>query len=235
MNQIFSFKRYGWLLKRQWYENATIYKWGIVLLIIAIVGFFWGSSDWKAVDEPHLGQMETFSIVGVFFLYIYGANFFDSLSSKNKGMFYFSLPVSAFERVAVAFTFVMILLPVLLLIIFSAFDFIFVQLFNHIHGVSVQMFFKTASPLGSIGLLPSMVWAYLSYTSFFVLGSLMFGKKGITITFIVTAVFVFIFFWLRFFIYGQMSIIDFFRSSFFVLLIPVCWVMLFFAMKRKEV
>ncbi len=172
MNQNFSFKRYLWLVKRQWYENAAIYKWGIVLMIIAFALLFWLSSDWKMVDNPRLGQMETFSVVGIFFLYIYSANFFESLSSKHKGMFYFSLPVSTLERVAVAFTFVLVLLPALLLMVFSIFDFIFVQLFNHIHGVSVQMFFKTASPFDFIGVPFLLTWSFLSFNSIFVLGSL---------------------------------------------------------------
>ena len=41
MNQVFSFKRYVWLLKRQWYENAAIYKWGIVLLVL-VTGLLFG-------------------------------------------------------------------------------------------------------------------------------------------------------------------------------------------------
>ncbi len=239
MNQNFSFKRYLWLAKRQWYENAAIYKWGIVLMILAIALLFWLSSSWKTVDNPPLGQMETFSVVGIFFLYAYSAWFFESLSSKHKRMFYFSLPVSALERVAVAFTCVMVVLPFLLLSVFIVFDFIFVQLFNYIHGTSVQMFFRTVLPsVYGDGLFIIMLLSYLSYASIFTLGSLVFGKKGpiISIVFIIVFLLIVAWIWRFFSVYTDNPnfVIDFVKSHIFMYFLPVCWTMMYFVMKKKE-
>jgi len=238
MNQVFSFKRYVWLLKRQWCENAAIYKWGIVLLVLAVGLLFWLSGNWKDVNNPHLGQMETFSITGLFFLYIYGAYFFESLSFKHKRMFYFSLPVSPLERVAVAFAYVMILMPVLILTIYTVFDFISVQLFNHIHGTSVQMFFKTSSPFGNIGMMVVMLFSYLSYTSIFTLGSLMFGKKGILITLFAASILIFIILFIRIKIlsYPPWAVSDIIKGNIlsFFFLLPVWWILMYFVMKKKE-
>ena len=249
MNQVFSFKRYWWLVKRQWYENAATFKWGIVLMALVTGLVFWLSSDWKTVGKflennpvnkmhvlyPSLGQTSTFAIIAIFFLYIYGAYFFENLSSKNKKMFYFSLPVTPLERVAMAFTFVMVLMPVLILIVFNGFDFVAVLIFNHIHGTSESMFFKKASLIGTTRLFFSLLISYLSYTSIFTLGSLIFGKKGLIISLIILISFVFIWHWLVFFIYGTSpNIMDFIKSRIYFLLFPICWLMMYFIMKRKE-
>ena len=238
MSQVFSFKRYVWLVKRQWCENAAIYKWGIVLLVLVVGLLFWLTSNWKDVDNPHFGQMETFSITGLFFIYIYGAYFFESLSSRHKRMFYFSLPVSPLDRVAVAFTYVMILMPVLILTIFTVFDFAAVQLFNHIHETLEQMFFKTSSPFGNIGMMVVMLFSYLSFTSIFTFGSLIFGKKGIVITLIASCILLFIssFILIKILSIPPWNVSDIIKGNIlnFFFLLPVWWVLMFFVMKKKE-
>ena len=263
MNQNFSFKRYLWLVKRQWFENAATYKWGIILMVLVICLAFLLPSDWKTVENPRLHQWATIPFVAIFFLYIYGGWFFDRLSSKRKGMFYFSLPVTPLERVVVAFTFVMILFPVILLSVFTVFDFIFVQLFNHIHGTSEQMLFNTTSikdiglTYGGIGLTSVMLLGYLSNASILMLGSLMFGKKGPVISIIFVIAFSFIFLWLwclffsvarpvnnvsdyiNFFFYFSLSpsvAIEFTKSNILIYIVPlmIWWVLMFFVMKKKE-
>ena len=206
-------------------------------MVASTLLLFWLSSSWKSVENPHLGQMQTFSIVGLFFFYIFGSNFFDSLSSKHKGMFYFSLPVSPLERVGVAFTSIMVILPLLFLIIFSVSDFLFVQLFNHVHGASEQMVFTKVSPLEHIRLsfVFALAWSYLSFTSAYALGSLVFGKNSMIITTVIIFIILSVFFWLRDIIYGSISVIDFFNSYIFLLIIPLCWGMMYYCMKRKEV
>ena len=239
MSQIFNVKRFTLLLKRQWYENAAIYKWGIVLMIAAVLLLFWLSSNWKTVENPHLGQMETFSIVGLSFFLLFGGNFFDSLRSKHKVMLYFSLPVSPLERVGVAVTSVMVFLPLLFLIIFSVSDFLFVQFFNHVHSTSEQMLFTKTSPFEHIRLsfVFVLAWSFSSLALANALGSTL-GKNGI-ITRIITTVIIFfilsVFFLMRTNIYGSISVIEFLNSYIFLLIIPLCWGMMYFCMKRKEV
>ena len=222
MNQVFSFKRYVWLLKRQWYENAAIYKWGIVLMVLVVPLLFWMNSDWETIDKfmekypykyefyandsqydishfyPRLSHIQVLFLTGMFFLYIYGGWFFNNLTSKQKRMFNFSLPATTLERVALVFTCVMILMPILLLIVFNVFDFLSVQLFNHIHGTSEQMFLINPKPLfdrgeyslyGGIALILVSLLGYLSNTSILMLGSLMLGKKGQAISVVFMIVF----------------------------------------------
>jgi len=252
MNQIFCLKRYVGLLKRQWFENATGYKLGIALMAL-MVGGIYGLFLWISFNQNLVGQnisemisavqIGLFAATGLLFLYVYSSKFFGSLVSKNRKMFYFSLPVSTFEKVVVAFTFVVVLLPVLILIVFNVFDFITVQLFNQIHGTSVQMFFKTPAPFNSFGLMFMMILSYLSYASVFVLGSLMFGKKGPDLSIVFFIVFVSFYAWLKSYfglhqkIYdagNSMFIIDFIENWVFIYLLPICWTAMYFVMKRKE-
>ena len=208
MNQIFSFKRYWWLVKRQWYENAAIYKWGIVLMMLVNGLMFWLLGLWKTVVVavpqnfpqhipfpqfiPSLKSTQelVFFVSVIVFWFIYGANFFESLTSKHKKMFYFSLPVSRFERIVVTLTFVMVFMPVVLLTVFSVFDFIAIQLFNHIHGVSEQMLFKSDKLFGFPNFSFIVILFVLSIISMSTLGSLLFGKKGPIISIIAMLFFI---------------------------------------------
>ena len=195
-NQVFSFKRYWWLVKRQWYENAAVYKWGIagIVLITLVVGWLgWMSGDLSPNEYPRFQLKEKGFInldIPILLLYVYGALFFNNLSSKCKGMSYFSLPVLPLERVMATFTFVIVLMPVFMTIVFTVSDFAYIQIFNHIHGVSMPMFIKPTNPFG----IPETSWIttfwYISIISMFTLGSLLFGKKGFIITIMATFLFV---------------------------------------------
>ena len=248
MNQIFCFKRYVWLLKRQWYENATGYKWGIALMTL-LVGAVFGLFVWVSTKQTNdntgillVGQGVAFGATGLLFLYIYGASFFKSLSSKNRKMFYFSLPVSPLERVAVAFSFVMILMPVLILTVFNVFDFVAVQIFNQIHDISGQMLFSKGAYTDYSSenfrvFLKINILAHLSYTSIFTLGSLMFGKKGPVVSIVSLIAFVIVCQWLWITFFGTLNssfVMDYINNYMYLYLLPLCWAGIYFVMKRKE-
>jgi len=233
MNDFFSFKRYAWLVKRQWFENAAIYKWGIVLMALSVGLLFWLVSEWKTDANPRLEQVTVFFITLVLFLYSYGAWFFESLCSNHKRMFYFSLPVTSLERVAVAFLFVIVLMPILILLVFSLFDFFAVQLFNHIHGTSVQIFF-TKPPFATKRLMIAALLTYLSNASFFTLFTLMFGKKGLVLSILCFIGFFLILGWLSQTFFAGFTFMDFIESGFYSFFLPICWVAMYFVMKKKE-
>ena len=243
MNQIFCFKRYLLLVKRQWYENASVYKWGIALMALTVGFMFWATSTWKVANNPRLGQTETF-VVACLFLYVFSAWFFDSLSSKSKKMFYFMLPVSPLERVTVAFTYVMVFMPLLIFSIFTVFDFVAVHLFNHLHDASKHMLlYSTAVTIEGLAVnpMPSFLFLLLSYvsiSSFFVLGSLMFGKKGpvLTIAFLIFLPILYIRLhrWLIEIGFEVESKIILWQNNIFIYLFPFCWLAMYFVMKKKE-
>ena len=252
MNQNFSFKRYVWLLKRQWYENAAIYKLGILLMMLVTCVLFWLFCDWKPygdIQQTRFKDAPVFLVTVIIFMYIYAAWFFDSLSLKNKKMFYFSLPVSPLERITVTFTFVMVLVPFVLLTVFIIFDFMAIQLFNHIYGGSEQMFFQQIFDPSSRNFMPKeiaflLLFVHLLIVSIFTLGSLMFGKKGpvISIVFMIGCSYI-LYKFLNLFLYvflntnvndvndGALYNI-FLCTSFFIF--SLCWIMMYFTMKRKE-
>ena len=232
MNQIFSFKRYVWMLKRQWYENAASYKWGILLMVLVPDILFWITNSWKIthIPNPDLGVANAM-ITRTLFLYVFSALFFGFFDSKHKKMSYFSLPVSVLERVAVAFTYVVILAPVLFKGITIVFNFVSVQLFDHIHGTSLQAYFKSDFKLEFY-----VMFFNVALCCIFVLGSLIFGKKGQVITLFTILVFLF-------FIYGKL-LIWFMKIGIFNIyndpedilyyIFPLCWIAMYFVMKRKE-
>jgi len=228
MNQIFNFKRYIWLVKRQWCENATIYKWGILLMVLVPDMLFWIINSWKIVYHPssHLG-VESTMVARTLFLYIFGALLFNYMSSRHKKMFYFSLPVSPLERIAVAFTFVVVLVPILYLSTTTVFNFVSVQLFDHIHETSLQTYFKFGLPLKPL-------FYNLTLCCIFVLGSLMFGKKGPIITLLVIVVFLFIYRWLWGLLEYNKIVNHNSVDNILYYIFPLCWVMMYFVMKRKE-
>ena len=250
MSQVFSFKRYVWLVKRQWYENAAIYKWGIVLLVL-VTGLLFGLfGDWKPhgeLQQTRFKDVPVFLVTVVIFMYIYAAWFFDSLSSKHKKMFYFSLPVLPLERTVLTFTFVMVLVPIILLAVFIISDFITIQLFNHIHEVSEQMFFQQIfEPFSreSEQIAYLALWGHLSITSVFALGSLIFGKKGPVISIFFMIVCSYIYYKLL-----DMFLYIFQNANFknahedvlynkflyaFIFAFIFCWIAMYFAMKKKE-
>jgi len=230
MNQVFSLKRYVWLIKRQWYENATIYKWGIVLMVLAPDLLFWVTNTWKIVYYPDSNlNVETAMIVRMLFLYVFGALFFANMSSRRKKMIFFSLPVSTLERIAVAFTFVMVLMPALFYGITIIFDLTSVQLFDRIHGTSLQKYLKFGFPF-----IPLFFNSTLC--CIFALGSLMFGKKGPAITVLVIVAFLFLLKWLLIWLAYSVKIGGYwgFLDNIMYYLFPVCWVLMYLVMKKKE-
>jgi len=221
MNQIFCFKRYAWLLKRQWFENAVNYKRGIALIVIIIGMVYVWVMHWNVSKHP-LDRMPIVFGVVMIFLSLYTFVFFDSLNVKSKGMFYFSLPVSPLERVATAFVFTMVLFPVFLFAVFNIFDFLFVLLYNYIHGTSEQMIIK-------LPLLFTMqnILGWMSICSISLLCSLIYGKNGHNVG---SFLFVFIFI----FSLNVLKIKLFAMLDFFAFLLPIVWITMYFFMKKRE-
>ena len=182
MNRKFCFKRYWLLVKHQWYENATAYKWAIAIIVIGTVvaGWMrWMSGDALPNEYPRFQaekNIDSITINGpIILMCIYGFLFFRRLSSIGKRMYYFSLPVSTLERVLMAFTFVIVLFPLLLVTIFTVSDFVYIILFNQIHDVSIPLFSKLIDFENSwiITLL------FIAMISLYPLGRLIFGKNGL--------------------------------------------------------
>jgi len=225
MNQIFSFKRFLWLLKRQWFENATLYKWGLILIpLITGLLFVW-AIYWDVGGNYSLYQRAPiFALTLLIIPLVYMLSFFGDLRIKSKGMFYFSLPVSPLERIVVAFTFTLGLL-VISFVILTIFDFIFVPIFNQLHETSEKMLIKTEE------FFPRFLKISLGFLPFGVIGMLasLMNRKIEQYTVLCFMIFlVFIPFSVE-----KAQMIKFFEI--YPILIPVCWVYMFFAIKRKEV
>jgi len=240
MNQIFSFKRYAWLLQCQWYENVVFYTIGIVLVVIASIMIYW--SNVRLLDENQdFSEIQIILLItlGMFVMLAFGAGFFNKLHSKRKGMFYVSLPALPLERVAAAFTYIAVIVPLFFFVIFGTIEFVVAQIFSQVHGTATQMLFSGNFP-SNVSVF-TILLSFLSFSSISAFWSLVFGKKGA----IATVFFIFGWTMLVVLIVSWLIEKEFYElppydgitigNYLFVYLIPIWWILMYFVMKRKEV
>jgi len=229
MNQIFSFERCVQLVKHQFYKDFNMYK-GIIALVILITGLlFWWAMSWDIGNDEEFSRVPIFMLFVMFFPIFYPLIFFGNFKTKNEGLFYFSLPVSSFERFVILFLFTMILFPTLMITIFSVFDFAFVHLYNHLNETDKVMYFITEtpypSPVSLFGLM--MFLGGMSFSLGILLFSL-FWKKGENIIFFIFPI---LYLLNRFVLQLSYSTIVYI----FAALLPALWILMYFAIKRKEI
>ena len=234
MNQIFSFKRFVWLLKRQWMENSAFYLFTMGIIAVAIPVIRWSFIIGSlGVNRLQMGHESTFVFL-IFFLWGHAAHYFNqNLGSKSKRMFSFSLPVSPFERVMVAFSFVVMFVPVFVLTIFCINDYLFVQLYNEIHKASEQMLiFKfTPTKWGDVNFFSVYLVNLFAFIPIFALCSFFLRNRGLFLSISLYMIFMFSF-------EKRMGcyISNLFETVMYVLLFQVfCWMLMYFGMKKKEV
>jgi len=228
MNQIFSFERYTQLLKHQLYKDATSNKIAIAVAVFVTAFMFWWSLAWEDLARTPIFVLIVLVSPALSLL------FFEVLDRKNRRkMFYFSLPASALERVAVYFTFAMIIVPIFMLAIFTVSDFIALHLYNYINDASEVMFFKTifssqCSCSSSSSFSLSDFVLFFGFMSLSILMSLfiLFGKEMQNILF--------------FFVFPALLLLNHFVfqlsystiMNVLAMLLPIFWILMFFAIKK---
>ncbi|ANI89155.1 hypothetical protein A9P82_07540 [Arachidicoccus ginsenosidimutans] len=102
MNNRFSFKRLLLLIQKQFSENVKLYLYGTLALLglLAIVMFLWVLFGGNSYSGNTLFE---FYLMGLFILGAIFASFsFSMLSSKDKGIYWLTLPASHGEKLACA-------------------------------------------------------------------------------------------------------------------------------------
>ena len=235
MNQIFSSKRFVWLLKRQWMENSAFYKWGMAIIVVVIPVIQWSFILWRMNDKrPEMGHELVVVILSIF-LWLYASYYFiQTLGSKSKRMFSFSLPVLPLEQVMVAFVYIVVLVPAYVFAVFCINDYLFVQLFNDIHEVSEQMLISKSLQT-SFGLIDLFILhlVYLFYfVPIFALCSFFLRNRGLFISF---GLYISALSFISYKKVWELYCSCFFGMFFCVCLIHAfCWTLIYFGMKNKE-
>ena len=225
MNNIFCLKRFLLLLRLQWSENKRVYILGILATTLILGIFFWLPNSWTPTDRIVRFNRDIVYPLGLIVSSVYFAFFFNSMNKKERGMFYFSLPVSTFERVTVVFVHTMIFAPVVLFAILNVIDFFSVKIFNNIHGTYETMYYKTFSIIA----LRSLFAKYLGFMSlylFLMLIRFRYGKIGESINFLIIVLVFFSFRWTKVPFWDMLHV--------FAFLLPVCWMLIYFTMKLRE-
>jgi hypothetical protein len=241
-------------MKRQYVENATLYRWSVLVLILSVPFLNWLFIDWNSVSSLGSGNGSReviFVISCAIFPVIFGGTFFENIASKYKGMSYFSLPVSVPERLTAAFSYTMILFPAACFTLFSVCDAFSIWLYNTKFDTD-YVSFVTYLDFELVYLIVTMI-------SMFVLGSFMFGKISIVKTGAVLAILFGLFQGLIKLIYpliirDEIKNVEFdslmfkseagiwewvqvetFFSHSWYFIAPLCWIVLYFKLKEREV
>lgn len=168
MNEVFNFKRFGLLFKEQTSKNLKLFLMGAVLifavLFILDIIFIMSSYSHIVKFDIRLGFYHVFMYISAFLL---SSNWFSYLSRRAPETGNLLLPVSAFERILVAFIINVIVFSLFYLLITLSVEIVLFQDFAIMYYVT--HFFKYYTFYSTLFLLQSL----------FLIGSLIFKKAAI--------------------------------------------------------
>jgi hypothetical protein len=238
-------------MKRQFVENAALYRWSMLILILLIPLLFWLFIDWNSSTAPRVNGIgeSIFVIACIICPVIFGGTYFESIASKHKSMFYFSLPVSASERLATAFSFAMIIFPAICFTLLAVCDTFSAWLYH--------LKFDADYPPFTRYLDFELIYITITLISVFVLGSFIFGKISVIKTGVALVVLMGLFQGLIKLIFpliiqGEIKNAEFEKvmieygtewkwiqvdtlfNHMWYLIAPLCWIILYFKIKERE-
>lgn len=108
MNQSFNLHRFGLLVRKHWVEHYRQYSFSI--FVLAGLMALWYVVVKPGADQQRVLYVATLLLAGG----VYTATTFQELHSPGQGIGYLMLPASRVEKIAVAFLFSLLFLPVAL-------------------------------------------------------------------------------------------------------------------------
>lgn len=195
MSPTFSLTRVGKLIKKQLYENARLYTFSVLALfaLLALVFTFWiiGSA-------PNHHEEGTY-IIMVFGLFIGGTIFasmsFSMLGSKDKGIYWLSVPATHFEKLVCTIFFTTIVFTLVYFLCFYMVKIIavsFLQQYIKSHPSSVYSEITNFNR-GFPSMIRYFIYAYFAVQSLYLLGSVYFSRYAFIITTVAGAFLIFVF------------------------------------------
>jgi hypothetical protein len=195
MTSSFSFARLGKLITKQFYENAKLYLFSVLAMfgLLALVFSFWvlaGGSDYRE---------EATWIIFVFGLLIAGSIFasmsFNMLGSKDKGLYWLSVPATHFEKLVCTILYTTVLFTLAYCLCFFAvksLTILFLDGFLKTHpGTSYTKMQDYEHGFG--GAIKYFIYGYFAVQSLYLLGSVYFPRYSFVVTTVVGAATIFAF------------------------------------------
>ncbi|MDR0363461.1 MAG: hypothetical protein LBH92_00320 [Bacteroidales bacterium] len=250
MNDVFSFKRFALSVKAYWIENKKRIILKFILIPIILMFLFLILNSWKPIKSYQYDFHDEFIFITFCGAFLCGnaIRFFNNYSTKREmTMFSLSIPTAPLERLLIAFCYVMIFIPLILISFFFIIDFIAIGIFNNLHQ-SDQIMFKLSD-------IPASDYiGFATIASVILFGSLFFKKYGGFISIILIIIFLLLqisitsLFLPREAVnlieFGSFEIIERgtgnrisingFMQYFNYLLLPLCWILSYMKLREKE-
>ena len=195
MSSTFSFSRLGKLITKQFYENARFYGFATLAIfaLLALVFTFWVTAT-----SPNHHEEGTYIIL-IFGLFISGSIFasmsFNMLGSKDKGIYWLSVPATHLEKLVCTIFYTTIVFTLVYCLCFYLVKAI---------GVSILKEYMRTHPghryievtdftHGFAGVIKYFIYAYFAVQALYLLGSVYFSRYSFIITTVVGAFLIFVF------------------------------------------
>ena len=195
MTSTFSFSRLGKLITKQLFENSRLYIFSVLALfgLLALIFAFW-----IGADGPTYAEEATY-VIFIFGLFIAGSIFasmaFNMLGSKDKGIYWLSVPATHLEKLICTIFYSIILFTIVYCLCF--------YIVKSISIAFLQNYIKTHpgnsySPMkdfehGFGAAIKYFIYAYFAIQSLYLLGSVYFSRYSFVVTTVVGALLVFAF------------------------------------------
>ena len=132
MNNTFSIKRFGLLLKRQWLEFGKIYLISLVVVLgvfIAFYGFYYYAitTQGNFSTSTMSFRIPLFVTMGILFITVVASSYFSHLGHKSRAVIDLMIPASTFEKFLGSIIFTTVLGIISYLLIFYLTDWIFIM------------------------------------------------------------------------------------------------------------
>jgi hypothetical protein len=256
MNNIFSIKRFGLLVRKQWLENYLLYIGSFIVLMAFDFFILYQSNTWDLNNQDthrHFDTLPTFIIsFGVSAAFILLA-YFRTINTHTKQLAYFTQPTSTLEKLAAIFLFAV---PVMLVAFGAAFA-ISVSVMHSMY----DSFYHTTTTVFSkyeVTTMKESILVFLTLQSLILLGMHTFKRYAIVKTFIAIIILFFLFFYalpgltfnwilpIEGFRSCSYNSIDFLKNHEYeqldykaLLYLPnylvyICWFALYFKIKEKQ-
>lgn len=196
MSSTFSFSRLGKLITKQLFENSRLYIFSVLALfgLLALVFAFWIG----AAGGPDYREEETY-IIFFFGLFIAGTVFtsmsFNMLGSKDKGIYWLSVPATHLEKLICTIFFTTVLFTIAYCLVFYIVKSIGIVFLTETIKKYPNNSYREITDYehGFGAAIKYFIYGYFAVQSLYLLGSVYFSRYSFIITTVAGAFLIFVF------------------------------------------
>ena len=194
MNQVFSLKRWGNLMRRHYLENKRSFLFGILCLLAAItitIGF--GLWTGHGLNENSLINIY---LIGLFLVgAVFASSSFDALQKKERGIAYLTLPASHFEKLLTQIVYNLIFFTIVYTLCFYVMSELFIVSAKHLAAIDPDHYSYRPIEWNEPDSIRDSFWYFLyvffGVQALFIAGSIYFKRFSFLLTTCLLVVFVF--------------------------------------------